>query len=63
METSKDRAKRIVDEENLVAKPIIKKKQQALQTERFENDMATQFPEAITKDEAEKLWFQDKTIA
>lgn len=27
-----------------------------------EKEIGTQFPETITKDEAEKLWFQDSTV-
>ena len=35
----------------------------AMQTEPEEDTKGTQFPEAMTVEEADKLWFQDKTIA
>ena len=34
-----------------------------MQTEPQEDTKGTQFPEAMTVEEADKLWFQDKTIA
>ncbi len=34
----------------------------AVQAIMDEQDMGTQFPEVITRDEAEKLWFQDSTV-
>lgn len=60
-ERAKDRAKRLADDED---KPPPKGKpvEMAVQAIMEEQDMGTQFPEIITREEADKLWFQDSTV-
>ena len=53
---------RITDQEN-PSPTKGKLKACAMQTEPQEDTKGTQFPEAMTVEEADKLWFQDKTIA
>ena len=37
-------------------------RQKGMQTEPDDQNKCTQFPEAISEAEAEKLWFQDETV-
>ena len=71
-ETKQDRDPRIVGEINLDNRDKAQKdkspkkvrpKQKAVQTQAQDQEKSTQFPEAINAEDAERMWFQDQTIA